>query len=218
MARNNVLRWLDGRGWLVLSGGYVSGSEIRATALGRAAADGGVAYLNLGGEVGSGEHALSDMDDLGAPPGYIVDVLTEDDETIQTKLADAGIIVVEAGANLTDVRSAVLGATSRGMQTAYQNGAVVLVEGLSIGVFGEWVMLESGTLASGLKWLENGVLLPGITAVSESEIGKTVLNRQPSAIALGIGIGSALALGPDGEVETWGGKQVTIALGRNYIA
>jgi len=66
--------------------------------------------------------------------------------------------------------------------------------------------------------LENGVLLPGITAVSESEIGKTVLNRQPSAIALGIGIGSALALGPDGEVETWGGKQVTIALGRNYIA
>ncbi|MBZ0283599.1 MAG: hypothetical protein K8L97_22880 [Anaerolineae bacterium] len=218
MARNNVLRWLDGRGWLVLSGGHTLGSEVRAQALGRAAADGGVAYINLGGNTGSGEQALADMDDLGAPPGYLVDVMTEDDQTIEGKLADAGIIVIEAGSNLIDVRSAMLGATVQGMQTAFQNGAVILAEGLSAGVFGEWVVLETGILTNGLKWLENGLVLPGVTAVSESVVGKSVLNSQPLAIALGIGAGSALALGPDGEIETWGNKQITVALGRDYIA
>jgi hypothetical protein len=126
------------------------------------------------------------------------------------------MIVVEGGAHITDLRSSLLGAAAEGMQAAFANGAVILVEGLSAMVFGAWVALESGKLLDGLAWLENALVVPGITSVSESEQAKDVLGSQPTGIAIGIGVGSALALGPDGEVETWGRRQVTVALGGEY--
>ena len=218
MAHNNVLRWLDGRGWLVLSGGGDAPSEIRATALGRVSADGGVAYVSLGSQAGLGEKALADMEDLGAPPGYLVDVMTEDDQTIQTRLAEAGMVVIEGDASVDDLRSSLIGAAVDGIQTAYQNGAVVLAEGRAASVFGAWVLTEADELTSGFEWLENALVIPGITSVSESDVAKNVLARQSAAIAVGIGENSALALGPDGEVETWGERQVTIALGKDYGA
>jgi hypothetical protein len=217
MAHNNVLRWQDGRGWLIFSGGVVV-SDIRADALARSSADGGIAYVSLGGQVALGEAALDDMEDLGGPSGYLVDIMTEDDHTIQSKLADAGIVVIEGEADVEDLRSSLIGAAADGIQTAFQNGAVVLVEGSAATVFGAWVLFASGELTSGLEWLENGLIVPGITSISESAAAQDVLLRQPAAIAVGIGEGAALALGPDGEVETWGTRQVTIALGREYVA
>lgn len=216
MARNSVLGWLDGRGWLILSGGYDSGSEIRANALGRASADGGIAYITMGGNSHMGEKALEDMEDLGAPSGYLVDVLSEDDDTVQGKLADAGMIVIESGTDLDDLRSSLMGAAVKGIQAAFENGAIILAEGLSAAVFGSWVVLDSGKVVPGLEWLENTLIVPGVTSVSESELAQKVFISQPSAIAAGIGMGSALALGPDGEIEPWGKKQVTVALGPNY--
>jgi hypothetical protein len=216
MAQNNVLRWHDGRGWLILSGGGDSLSDVRALALGRAAADGGVAYITLGSQTGLGEKALADMEDLGAPPGYLVDVLSEDDETITAKLSEAGIVVIEGGAETDDLRSSLIGAAIDGIQTAFQNGAVVLAEGSAASIFGAWVLLESDELTSGFEWLENGLIIPGITSIAESAVAQDILLRQPGAIAVGIGEGSALALGPDGEVEPWGQRQVTVALGKEY--
>jgi hypothetical protein len=83
-------------------------------------------------------------------------------------------------------------------------------------VFGAWVAAKSGELLSGLNWLENGLILPGLTVLADSELARRILREETLAIAIGIGSGSALALGPDGEVETWGAKQVAIALGSNY--
>ena len=214
MANNAILRWLDGRGWLILSAS--SDDEIRALALARASADGGVAYVSMGGA--AAEKTLADMEDLGAASGYLVDVLTEDDETIRQKLAEAGVIVIADGVDIASARDALMGAAISGIQDAFANGAVVLAEGASASVFGAWVMLNSSKITSGLNWLDSALILSGVTSVSESDEAKTVLNAQPAAIAVGIGRGSALALGPDGEVETWGNKQVTIALGRDYSA
>jgi hypothetical protein len=216
MAHNNVLRWLDGRGWLVLAGGGDNLSDIRADALSRAAADGGIAYVTLGNQSVEAENVLADMEDLGAPSGYFVDILSEDDETVQAKLADAGIIVIDGSATLDDLRSSLIGAANDGIQIAFQNGAVVLAEGRAAVVFGAWILLELGELTSGLEWLENSLIVPGITSASQSSEVQEVLLLQPGAIAIGIGEGSALALGPDGEVETWGERQVTVALGKDY--
>jgi len=214
MARNAVLRWIDGRGWLVLSA--TNNDEIRALALARASADGGVAYVSMGGA--AAERALADMEDLGASAGYLVDVLTEDDDTIRQKLAEAGVIVMPDGLTVSEARDALMGAAISGIHDAFTNGAIVLAEGGSAAVFGAWVMLESSQITSGLDWLGSALVMSDVTSVSESDEAKTVLNSQPAAIAVGIGAGSALALGPDGEVETWGNKQVTIALGRDYSA
>ena len=217
MARSNVLRWLDGRGWLVLSGGGDELSEVRAQALWRTSADGGVAYVSLGGQNPLGERALTDMEDLGAPPGYLIDVLSEDDQTIHSKLADAGMVVIEQGANLEALHAGLLGAAVDGIQAAFQNGAVILVEGDGVMLFGAWV-LTAGGLVAGLEWVEGALIVPGITSVSESDDAQAALKTQPSALAIGIGSDSALALGPDGEIETWGQRQVTIVLGRDYHA
>lgn len=216
MARNSVLSWLDGRGWLVLSGGEDGSGDVRAQAIQRVSADGGVAYVTLGGNSALGEKALADMADLGAPSGYLVDVLSEDDETVRAKLSDAGMIVVEAGANVDDMRSSLLGAAAEGIKAAYENGALILAEGVSAAAFGTWAAIESGKTAIGLGWLENGFIAPGVTSVASSEVAQKMFRSEPSAIAVGIGVGSALALGPDGELETWGKQQVTVALGPGF--
>ncbi|MFN8448489.1 MAG: hypothetical protein U0521_07830 [Anaerolineae bacterium] len=98
MPTQTVLQWLDGRGWLVLSGG--GSDEICAQALGRVAAD-GVACVSPSGDP---DALLDDIADLGAPSGYLVDVFGEDDQTLRDKLAQAGMIVVVAGASGVDVR------------------------------------------------------------------------------------------------------------------
>lgn len=214
MASNAVLRWMDGRGWFVLSAS--NNDEIRALALARASADGGVAYVSMGGA--EAENVLADMEDLGASSGYLVDVMAEDDATIRQKLAEAGVIVIADEVNVVEAREALIGAGISGIQDAFVNGAVVLAEGDCAAVFGAWIMLDSGIISSGLDWLENALVLPGVTSVRESYEAASVLNRQPTAIVVGVGAGSALALGPDGEVETWGNKQVTVALGRDYSA
>jgi hypothetical protein len=216
MASNNVLRWLDGQGWLILSGSPDASSEVRAQAIGRAAADGGVAYASLGGDLA--DKVLSDMESLGSPAGFVVDLLTEDDETIRTKLYEAGIIVIEAGKSVTDIRSALLGAAVEGMRTAFENGALVLAEGAAASVFGEWAVVDGERIVTGLGWFKNAVVLADVTSAAESPSGKLVLAHHPNGIAVGLGKGSALALGPAGEVETWGNRQVTLALGAGFSA
>lgn len=218
MARNNVLRWRDGRGWLVLSGVPEAGSEVRAQAIGRTAADGGVAYVSLGSDTNIAEAALLDMEDLGAPSGYLVDVLLEDDETIRTKLAEASMIVIESDADPASVRSGLLGAAVEGMEAAFAGGAVILAEGMAAAVFGDHMLSTAERVMDGLGWLEQAIILPGEVAVVDSAAGRAALEVQPSALALGIGVGSALVLGPDGEVELWGNKQVTVALGPNFVS
>jgi len=207
MASNNVLRWKDGRGWLVLSGS--ASSDVRAQALGRSAADGAVAYI-------SGEQAMADMEDLGAPSGYLVDILAEDDATLEDRIGDAGMVVVDGTMPAGQLRSGLVGAAANGIETAFSNGAVILAEGQGAAMFGAWVAVESEEIARGLDWLDSSLIVPGSTSLAESPPAREILDTEPAAIVIGVGAGSALALGPDGEVETWGDKQVAIALGRSY--
>jgi predicted LPLAT superfamily acyltransferase len=216
MASNAALQWQDGRGWLVLAGS--ANEAVRARALAIGAADGGIAYLATQGVNTAVEQILTDMEDLGAPSGYLVDVLTEDDPVIQSKLAEASMIVIGGDSSVSNVRSALLGAAIAGIQQAFENGAVVLAEGAAAMTFGAWLMQADGKVNTGFGWLSSGLIVPGINSVSESPITRIVLAAQPTALAVGIGAGSALALGPDGEVETWGERQVSIALGPTFGA
>lgn len=215
MASNAVLRWQDGHGWLILAGN--ASDEIHAMALTRASADGGVAYIVWGGvQSQQAENLLNDLEDLGAPTGYLVDITVEDDTTIQTQLAEAGIIILSGASGLEAMRSGLLGAAVAGIEQALQRGALVLAEGSTASLAGRWMMTESGEIKSGLDWLKDAVVLPNIIDAAEARSSRTVLDLEPSAIAIAIGAGSALALGPNGEVETWGSRQVAIALGRDY--
>jgi hypothetical protein len=218
MASNAALQWQDGRGWLVLAGSTPASDAVRGRALAIVAADGGIAYLATRGVDAAAEQIMSDMEDLGAPTGYLVDVLSEDDSEIQNKLAEASMVVIGGDSSVTNVRSALLGAAIAGIQRAFENGAVVLAEGPGAMAFGAWLLQDDDQMNTGLGWLRSGLIVPGIASVSESPVTRVVIAAQPAAIAIGIGTGSALALGPDGQVEPWGEQQVSIALGPSFGA
>ncbi len=161
---------------------------------------------------------LIEFVDLGAQSGYIVDAFVEDDETLRSSLAEAGIVVVGAESDASLVQDALTGAISEGIRMAWQQGALVLLEGPAAMSAGSWVLREAESCDSGLGWLPGALILPGVTDVASSPAASALLTEAPAAVTLGIGPQSALALGPDGELEIWGEQQVSIALGTAWQA
>ncbi len=214
MPTTNIFHWPDGRGWLILAGD--ADDDIRARALNQTAADGAIAYVKMNSSFEAGEETMEAMIALGAPSGYLVDVAAEDDQTVVSQLTEAGMVVIESGVSGAESRSVLLGAAAEGIRASYASGGVILAEGFSAMVFGAWVVQDDGTLVPGLEWLQSALLAPGV--IGAAEWGRAALLERPTTIAVGIGPGSALALGPDGQVQAWGEGQITVALGRDYIA
>ena len=105
MTGNQIFSWIDGEGWLILSGGADALGEVRATALTRMRAEGGVAYVGLDEQVD--ENLIDDFGDLGAPTGYLVDVMTEDDDAIREQIRAAALVVIPGGARFDQGQSMV---------------------------------------------------------------------------------------------------------------
>lgn len=214
MTSKGLLHWIDGPGWLVLSAGDTPDSEIRALVLERAASTGGVAYITFAPD--EGDALMDDMEDLGAPTGFLLDLQQDTPEALRKGLEAAAIVVIEGDADPEMMRERLDGPTGQLLKAAFARGVMVLVEGRAAELFGEWMIGDEGELVDGLGWLRGVLVVSGITSLSESRRARAVLLMQPDAIMIGIGAGSALALGPQGEVETWGQKQVTISLGSQY--
>ncbi len=212
MPRANVIRWREGAGWLVLSGGADSNSaeasEVEAEALARASAGEPLAYIWAAGNVEDADEHLIALEDLGAPTGYLVDVQTEDDDTIRRQLTEAGMIIIGDGADAKQLRSSLLGAALEGISAAYERGAVVLGIGQGAAVLGAFIDDKEG-----LNWIERAIIQPHYEQEASPAALRAQLAKHPDAYGLGVGTGSALALGPNGELAAWGKRQVTVALG-----
>lgn len=211
-----VLRWTTGLGWMVFSGGHTSSSPIRAQVLGRSNAISRIAYISLADD--AGDALMDDIEDLGGPTGYLVDLEYEDDATITEQIKDAGIVIVEVGSSLDALYRALQGAPAQAIKDAYQRGSVVLIEGLAVNLFGRWVISDNGELLEGLNWVEDAFIEPESSGIDDSRAVQAVMETLPEAIAINIGAGSALALGNRGLLEVWGEQKVTISLGQQYIS
>jgi hypothetical protein len=209
-----VLNWEQGAGWLVFSGGNTALGTIRAQALSRAFIDGHVVYISLASD--GGDALLDDMEDLGAPTGYMVDIQHEDDETIYEQIHKASVIVIEVDTSLDALYEVIQGMPLRAIKVAYERGAVVLVEGLAINVFGKWVISDTGQILSGVNWIHDVFLEPDSEGAVESRAVQTIMSNYPEAIAVNIGVGSAIAFGSQRQVEIWGERKVTLSLGQQY--
>lgn len=217
MPQQSIFRWRSGRGWLVFAGNgdpNTPNNEVRGTALGRMAADGGAACIAISGDSTLADYLLDDLEDLGAPSGYVVDLAAETDEAVQAKIGEASLVVLITDESPSSVRSNLVGAAMAGLETAFANGAVVLFEGACAAAFGTYI-LDGYSQQDGLGWLEDAVVLTGLDE-DIAPAAAPVLAAHEEAIAIGIGSESALALGPDGEIEIWGKRRVTVALGAQY--
>lgn len=211
MSADTILNWMDGLGWLVLSSEPTVDAEVRAMALSRGKAEGGVAYIGL--DIDDAEEVMDDMADLGAPTGYFVNILTEDDETIRTQLVEASVIVITGDFTAEELLGALKGAALEGLKSAYELGAVILAESVAATLFGTITSLYPGKAVPGLGWLEDAIVVTDIDSIAQSTEARAVLETHTAGIAVGIGAESALVLGPAGVIESWGQKTVTIALG-----
>jgi hypothetical protein len=211
MTAQQILNWVQGWGWLVLSGGPDSLSDIRAQAITRISAEGGVAYIGLHDD--DDEDLLEDMNELGAPTGFLVNILREDDETIREHLKEAALIVIPGDMDLVALHSALMGAAEESLRAAFERGVVILAEGPAATLFGKVFAKDADHTGDGFHWLEDALVVPAVTSLAESQLARDVLAVHAAQVAIGIGVGSALVLGPEGQIETWGQRQVTIALG-----
>jgi hypothetical protein len=68
MNQQGPLRWITGKGWLILSAASPD-SDIRSQTLARADAEGVVVYASFADD--RGDALMDDMEDLGAITGYL---------------------------------------------------------------------------------------------------------------------------------------------------
>ncbi len=223
MQESNIFRWRAGAGWLVLSGGgsYLEGQTepIDMAALTRSAADGALILIGAAGEsLDDAERYLGYLGELGGRSGYILDIISEDDESLRTQLSEAGIIIIGDGPHRSRLFDGMHGAAIQGIAQAHTQGALVMGIGIGADLFGEWVVsLPDGQPgATGFAWLANAAVLGGIAADPDRRRLQTLLHAAPTAYGLNVRPGSALTLGPEGQVELWGKQQISISLGKAY--
>ncbi len=208
-----VFEWLTGFGWLLLSGGKTPDSTVRDVAINRSTSEGGVAYISFAPDGGDG--LLDDMQDLGAPSGYIVD-LNDDSNAVYDYIESASIVIVESGNHLDGMIQKLQGAPLSAMKAGLNRGSVILLEGLVASAFGDKVIGDDGTVKNGFAWVKSAIIETGLTSVSETATLRDILSLNPQITFIGIDKGSGLALGPNRQIELLGEKQVSITLGSGF--
>lgn len=214
MPHMQVIRWREGAGWLVLAGGGTADADeaydIEAQVLTKIRMGEPIAYIWAAGDPDSADEHLSALIDMGAPTGYLVDIVSEDDDTIRAQLVEAGMVVLGDGPKYDALRSAVQGVALDAIAEAHARGAVILGIGSGATLLGSVIENDK----EGLNWVENAVILPRYGLPARANKMRELLSRHTTLYGLGINAGSALALGPQGEVEALGNRQITVSLGR----
>jgi len=217
MPQVNIFEWRDG-GWLVLAGGGLWDSEDNLAVAGRmlnqTVSQGPIAYIWAATDIESADEHMETLRDLGARTGYLVDLMTESDTSLADQISEAGVIILDDGPRLGEMRDALVGPALRAIEESYQRGATVYAVGGSAALFGAYAAYGD-SLLPGLNWLSHSIIVPAYGSERAERLHGWI-QQHPTEFGLGLGQGSALALGPRGEVELWGNAAVTVSLGQNY--
>jgi cyanophycinase len=227
MARAGPLQWLTGGGWLVLVGNGSPSEELAEHLLARADFARPIGFLPAaGGDIATGERLLEEYAALGGPSGYVVPIFTPTDaeeEENRHLLADAGIIFIGDG-DASALAHALAGtAALRGMMEAFVRGALVVGLGAGAAPLGERVIfpdistgrhMAEPVSTPGWGWIRGTVIVPRFHGATHSPRLRALLHTWPGLLGIGIPEGTALALGPNGEVETWGSGEITVIVAR----
>jgi hypothetical protein len=209
MPQNSILRWRDGKGWLILSGGgdptSEHGLDITALALARNSLGESIAYLYTAPEAEAAETHLEMLNSMGAPTGYLIDPVNDDPDESAELLADAGLIILGDSAEPDRLLEGLNSPLLRAIDNAFQRGAHIWGIGAGAAVLGGFT--EVGV---GLGWVIGAVVVPRFGDQDSSYVMLAIQNEAPDSYGLGIDGDSALALGPTGLVQRWGAGQITL--------
>jgi len=223
MGKAGPLRWRDGRGWLVLVG---SGKPENITHILRAAIEAmsdesPVVFVPTASAAPDGDHTTSQriitqIETLGGPVGYVAPIFTHTDATDlrnARRLAQAGLVYLGDGSAQQLVTALSDTPTLDALAAAYEAGAVVVAAGAAACALGAWGMCEQEIVGWG--WLPDALICPHYT---EASTLREAVKAHPECLGLGIPQDTALALGPDNQVQTLSasGQQVTVVLGYRF--
>jgi cyanophycinase-like exopeptidase len=219
------LYWLSGRGWLVLSGGgdWRQGEtdNIDAHVLGLANLDRPMVALFSEGAPENAEEIIEHYVLLGGPTGeaFSLPAMTRQDlsDSHFTALLEQAGILYLGGENPVQLvhslrNTQALKYIVRGFAT--MQGLILVGAGGGAAALGTWLARSRhGEIARGFSrgfgFLRNAVVAPHFTQTEEAPRLHDLLSAHPNQLGLGIPEGTALALGPEGEVQTWGEGKVT---------
>ncbi len=204
------LKWLPSKGWIVLSGRADALSEIRAQALSRHNASGAIAYISLA--VDLGDELMDDMAELGAASGYLVDLEEQDNNEIYERLSGAAMIVVDAAEQSDRLLRLLRRTAIHALKEALNRGALLFLEGAAAALAGEFILTADDRIEPGLNLLQNALVATAMDSLADADALRAARGELPDAVFLGLAAGAALALGPEGQIETWGERQVAISL------
>lgn len=165
------------------------------------------------------EAVLARYERRGGPHGVVLSVLDRDDALrpeIQEIVSAAGLIYLADGDPLRLAQVMRGSATLEGMAQAFASGAVVVGEGGSAAAFGAWVVSETAPSdgQDGLGWVQDSVIVPRFGGAARAPALQDALRVRAGLVGIGLPPATALALGPAGEVETWGEGEVTVVVAR----
>jgi len=223
MPQRGPLHWADGEGWLVLLGGgdWQRGETdlVDANVLSLANLDRPMIVMLSEGDQEDAESILEHYVNLGGPGGeaYILNhqntPRTLHDPAFGSLLTEAGILYLGGEDPLLITRtlrsSPALLHIVKGFATI--QGLLLLGSGGGAAALGTWFPGEDPSQQdeTGLNFIQNAAIIPHFTHAEEANTLQALLRTHPGSLGLGIPNGTALALGPKSEVETWGSGDVT---------
>ncbi len=228
MPRQGPLQWLDGEGWLVLLGGgdlHTGETDVvDAQLLTLANLDRPMVVLVGDGSPSLADDILEHYTLLGGPEGQAFSLATMTRDQLQTEaflslLEEAGILYLGGENPLPLVNNLhgtpALRAIVRGYSTL--QGLSIIGVGAGAAALGRWVLPPAPPYQQtmGFGFLLNAVVAPHFTSTEETPILRALPQIDGALFGLGIPDATALALGPDGRLETWGQGQITAVVSAN---
>ncbi len=224
MTRAGPLRWATGAGWLILVGGAAGpegiAPEVDERLLALADFSRPLAFLpTASGSLEAGEPLLDLYASLGGPRGYVVPILSPVDaldEENGEMLAEAGVILLGDGDGLALARALRNSLALERMAEAFVRGALIVGIGAGAAPLGTWTVAAGAPTGGeeGWGWIANAVVVPRFAGSAQAQDLQAALRMRPGLVGIGIPEGVALALGPEGQVETWGQGEVTVVVAR----
>lgn len=202
--------WQAENGWLVLSGGVDALGDIRGRALSRSEASGDIVYISLADDLG--DSLMDDMAELGATSGYLLDIEEADNNEVYERLSGAVMIVIEANGRGPDLLRLLRRTAVHPLKDALNRGGLVLLEGAAAATAGEYSLDSAGQIVAGLGLLQGALVVADSFGFDDKHL-RSIQLQWPKVTFLSLAAGTALVLGPDGAIETWGDRQVSISLG-----
>ncbi len=219
MSQANIFRWRAGNGWIVLAGGGPPDSDdnltIEAGVLTRTVSQGPIAYVWAASDIETADIHMDSLRDLGARTGYLIDVLTEEDDVLYRQLSEAGVIILGNGPRINILHDALAGVAWQAIEESFNRGATLYVVGQSTAIMGRY-MIDGDSAGTGVGWLADALILPGYTPEQADDLRAHVAQLPDGGYGLGIGEGAALAFGPNSAIEVWGNAKITVSLGSSY--